>query len=95
MDGVTSNIQNQLNDKAPSSHGVHVTFSSTAPLAPGTASAGSASTVARSDHRHPLQTTISGNAGTATKLQTARTINGILFDGSKNIDIGIDDGVIS
>ncbi|HCP5907315.1 TPA: tail fiber protein, partial [Escherichia coli] len=28
----------------------------------------------------------SGNAATATKLQTARTINGVSFDGSKNIE---------
>lgn len=32
-------------------------------------------------------TTITGNAGTATKLQTARTINGVSFDGSSNITI--------
>ncbi|HDI8892112.1 TPA: tail fiber protein [Escherichia coli] len=29
----------------------------------------------------------SGNAATATKLQTARTINGVSFDGSKNIEL--------
>ena len=33
------------------------------------------------------QTTITGNAGTATKLQTTRTINGVSFDGSSNIVI--------
>lgn len=33
------------------------------------------------------QTSVSGNAGTATKLQTARTINGISFDGTSNITI--------
>jgi hypothetical protein len=33
------------------------------------------------------QTTVSGNAGTATKLVTARTINGTSFDGSANITI--------
>lgn len=33
----------------------------------------------------PEQTTITGNAGTATKLATARTINGTTFDGSANI----------
>ena len=33
------------------------------------------------------QTTVSGNAGTATALQTARTINGVSFDGSANIVI--------
>lgn len=33
------------------------------------------------------QTTISGNAGSATVLQTARTINGVSFNGSANITI--------
>jgi len=33
------------------------------------------------------QTTITGNAGTATKLKTARTIGGVSFDGSANIDL--------
>lgn len=95
LEGATSNIQDQLNGKAPTDHGTHVSYGTSAPLAPGTANAGSANTVSRSDHRHPLQTTVSGNAGTATKLETARTINGVSFDGSKNITIGVDDGVIS
>ena len=34
-----------------------------------------------------IQTTITGNSGTATKLQTARTINGVAFDGSANITV--------
>ena len=33
------------------------------------------------------QVNITGNAGTATKLQTARTINGIAFDGSADITL--------
>ena len=74
---------------APTSHGTHVTYSTTAPAAPGTASAGTASTVARTDHVHPAQTSVSGNAGTATKLQTARTLTvgntGKTFDGSGNV----------
>ena len=74
---------------APTSHGDHVTYSSTSPSAPGTASAGSAANVSRGDHVHPLQTTISGNAGTATKLQTARTLTigntGKSFNGSTNV----------
>ena len=32
-------------------------------------------------------TDITGNAGTATRLQTARTINGVAFDGTSNITI--------
>lgn len=33
-----------------------------------------------------------GNANTATKLQTARTINGVAFDGTKDITIGASGG---
>ena len=33
----------------------------------------------------PTVTDIAGNAGTATKLQTPRTINGVSFDGTQNI----------
>ena len=95
-DGVTSNIQTQLNGKADASHGTHVTFTTTAPAAAGTASAGSASTVSRSDHVHAAQTTISGNAGSATKLETARTFrtnlgstNTASFDGSANATPGV------
>ena len=36
---------------------------------------------------HGDQTDITGNAGTATKLQTSRTINGVSFDGTQNITI--------
>ena len=35
---------------------------------------------------------LSGNASTATALQTARTINGTSFDGSSNITISFVDG---
>jgi hypothetical protein len=34
-----------------------------------------------------IQTSVSGNAGSATKLQTARTINGSPFDGTANISV--------
>lgn len=66
------------------------------PEANGTASAGSTTggLAASVDHVHPLQTTVSGNAGTATKLQTARTISltgavtgSTTFDGSSNKSI--------
>ena len=94
LDGVTSSIQTQLNGKAASSHGTHVTYSTTVPKASGTAAVGTATTVSRSDHVHPLQTTVSGNAGTATKLATARTISltgdvsgSTSFDGSGNVSI--------
>ena len=69
----------------------------TTPLANGTATAGTSNSYAREDHRHPLQTTVSGNAGSATKLQTARTIGlsgaatgtATSFDGSANITIPV------
>ena len=90
LDGVTSNVQTQLNNKAAknhgthiptpetadsakylrndnswqtitpaaigaaaSSHGTHVSYSSDAPKKDGTAAAGTASSVSRSDHVHP------------------------------------------
>ena len=73
------------NGKAEKDHGTHVSFSTTAPAEAGTASVGSASTVARSDHIHPAQTTVSGNAGSATKLATSRYIDGVSFNGSANV----------
>ena len=74
---------------AAASHGTHVTWSTTTPKANGTAAVGTEAKVARGDHVHPLQTTVSGNAGTATKLATARTLtignSGKTFDGSGNV----------
>ena len=40
--------------------------------------------VANDSHSH---TNVSGNAGTATKLATARNINGVAFDGTGNITV--------
>lgn len=61
LDGVTSNIQTQLDGKAASSHGTHVSYGTSA-SALGTSSAGSASTVSRSDHVHafPALTSCTG-----------------------------------
>lgn len=64
------------------------------PAAAGTASAGTSTAVARADHVHPAQTSISGNAGTATKWATARTLtfNGgatgsVSLDGSADVSV--------
>ena len=81
----TVNITPASIGAAAASHGTHVTYSTTAPKANGTASTGTAASVSRSDHVHPAQTTVSGNAGSATKLQTKRNIDGVQFDGSANI----------
>ena len=59
---------------AGSSHGTHVEWSSTAPKVAGTAAVGSETKCARGDHVHAAQTSVSGNAGTATKLATARNL---------------------
>ncbi len=76
---------------AAANHGTHVTYSTDTPKANGAASAGTSGAVARADHVHPLQTTVSGNAGTATKLANPRKIGNASFDGSGDItlaDIG-------
>lgn len=66
------------------------------PLANGVANVGVSTKIAREDHVHPAQTSISGNAGTATKLQTPRniTLTGdatgtISFDGSADVEIAV------
>lgn len=60
--------------------------STTTPKANGTAAVGTDTKFARGDHVHPAQTAITGNAGSATKLQTARIINGVAFNGTANIN---------
>ena len=85
----TINITYENVGAAKASHGTHVTYSTATPKANGTASVGSLGEVARADHIHPLQTTVSGNAGSADKLSTARTITignkSNTFDGTANI----------
>ena len=61
------------------------------PKAAGTAAVGKSSRYAREDHVHSEQTSVSGNAGTATKLATERTISltgdvtgSTSFDGSSD-----------
>lgn len=51
-----TNLQSTLDGKAATSHGTHVSYSTTAPVMDGSASVGTASTVARSDHKHPTDT---------------------------------------
>lgn len=89
-----SNVDNALNAKANSSD--IVALGNVVGSANGTASAGTATTSARSDHVHPQQTTVAGNAGTATKLATARTISATgdvtasgSFDGSANLSLAM------
>ena len=81
---------------AATNHGTHVTYAIEQPKAPGKPTAGISEKVAREDHVHPSQTTITGNAGTATKLATARAITvkgdatgSVSFDGSADKDLNL------
>lgn len=67
------------------------------PKAPGHAAPGTSTDYSRGDHVHPAQQSISGNAGSATKLQNTRLI--VLsgdasgqgsFDGSADVDIPVE-----
>ena len=93
----TANVTWTLSEigAAAASHGTHVTWSTTTPKANGTAAVGTETKVARGDHVHPAQTSVSGNAGTATKLATARTLTigntGKNFDGSGNVSWSLDE----
>lgn len=90
----TVNITPDNIGAAKSSHGTHVSYATNVPKANGTAAVGSVNRVAREDHVHPLQTSVSGNAGSANKVNNTLSIqlNGgdaTTFDGSaaKSIDI--------
>lgn len=112
MDIIDVELKALEDEKAPKSHastgttyGVasasaygHAKASSTTPKANGTAAVGSETgAFARGDHVHPVQTTVSGNAGSATKLQTARSIaisggatgTATDFDGTDDITIPV------
>ena len=79
------------------------TAATAAPKAPGTAAVGTSAKYAREDHVHPVQTSVSGssgsctgNAATATKMATARTVlvnlastTAASFDGTKNVTPGV------
>lgn len=55
------------------------------PIVAGTGAVGTSSKYAKEDHVHPAQTSVTGNAGSATQLQNARTIDGVSFNGTANI----------
>lgn len=74
----------------------HAKASDTTPLVASSADVGSeTSTFARGDHVHPAQKDITGNAGTATKLQTTRTLtvgrSGKEFNGTEDIVWSLDE----
>ena len=79
----TSGSYNDLSNKPT----IPSASSTTPKVAAATAVIGSSANYARADHVHPAQTSVSGNAGTATKLASAVTIDGVEFDGSTNITL--------
>lgn len=62
-------LQTALDGKAEISHGTHVSYSTTVPVMAGTASTGTASTVARSDHKHPTDTSRASQADLTSHLE--------------------------
>lgn len=79
---------------------IHVKLSDTAPNPPSSnGSVGTSNTSARADHVHPVQTSVTGNAGSADKVNNAIKIqlnNGategtdqFTFDGSTNKNINV------
>ncbi len=81
-EGIASPVLDEI-----ASGGGGVTLSDDNPEAAGAADPGNGGEASRSDHVHPAQTSVSGNAGTATALQTARNIAGVSFNGTADIAI--------
>lgn len=91
LDGVTSSVQTQLNSKEPTITTLPVSKGGTGVgtltgLVKGNGTSAMTAAVAGTDYVIPSGS-ITGNAATATKLATARTINGVSFDGTVNITI--------
>ena len=91
LDGVTSSVQTQLNSKEPTITTLPVSKGGTGVgtltgLVKGNGTSAMTAAVAGTDYVIPSGS-ITGNAATATKLATARTINGVSFDGTANITI--------
>ena len=69
---------------AASSHGTHVEYSNTNPAMDGTASTGSASTVARSDHVHPTDTSRAAASHTHSASDITSGLATVATSGSYN-----------
>ncbi len=85
LNAAIGKLEKALDGKAASSHGTHVTYSTSNPLVAGTASAGTANNVSRGDHVHPEQTTVKQAKGiflvipnqTAQSATLTATVDGI------------------
>lgn len=65
---IDADLVDALANKADTEHGTHVSFSTTAPVMDGVAAVGSATTVARSDHKHPTDTSRASKADLAEHI---------------------------
>ena len=82
----TKILANKIKEKAPLASPA-LTGTPTAPTASAGTNTTQVATTAFVATAINNKTSVSGNAGTATKLATARTINGVSFDGTQNITI--------
>jgi hypothetical protein len=93
--GTTKYLREDGTWQVPPDNNTTYTAASATPLANGTAAVGTSAKYAREDHVHPLQTSVSGSSGSCTgnaataskaaQLTTARTIDGVSFNGTGNI----------
>ena len=98
LDGVTSAIQTQLDGKAASSHGTHVSYGTTTAAVSTAAAAGSATTVSRSDHVHALPTNIAAskiNGLTASRALVSNSSGVVTVSAVTSTELGYLDGVTS
>ena len=95
IDDMITTINTALDGKAAKEHGSHLEFDSELPEPPSTNGyIGTSKYASRADHRHPSQTNITGNAGTASKLKNGVVVTigneAIVFDGSEPITFSLE-----
>ena len=83
LNGALSKIENNLDGKANTNHNHNSVY---LPLSGGTVTGN------LTVNNGTITGVLNGNSSTSTKLQNARNINGVAFDGTKDITIGVTSG---
>nr|DAD97907.1 MAG TPA: Dec protein, OB-Fold, Decoration, VIRAL PROTEIN [Siphoviridae sp. ctqrl18] len=83
LNGALSKIENNLDGKANTNHNHNSVY---LPLSGGTITGN------LTVNNGTITGALNGNSSTSTKLQNARNINGVAFDGTKDITIGVTSG---
>ena len=83
LNGALSKIENNLDGKANANHNHNSVY---LPLSGGTITGN------LTVNNGTITGALNGNSSTSTKLQNARNINGVAFDGTKDITIGVTSG---